>query len=188
MDRFGGIMRYHFNDREIKTLLSSMVVLVDTREQENAHILSYFDQKHVQYEEKSLSTADYSAFLPANKEFGVLRPIYFTDSVLIERKNSLDELASNLTIGRTRFESELLRAKGANIALMVENASYGDLVRGNYRSKYEAKSFVATLATFSARYGLDVNFVEKELAGNWIYHRLYYAVREELLHGTHWAN
>ena len=176
-------MRFHFSDKEIKTLLGSMVVLVDTREQENAHILDYFDKKNVKYEKKALSEADYSCYLPKNEELGVNRHIFFDNSVLVERKASLDELASNLTIGRTRFESELLRAKGANIALMIENASYGDLVRGNYRSKYEPKSFVATLATFSARYGLDVNFVEKELAGNWIYHRLYYAVREELLHG-----
>jgi ERCC4-type nuclease len=161
-----------------------MVVLVDTREQENSHLLSYFDKKNVPYVKKSLSYGDYSAFIPKNEEFGVYRHIFFDNSVIVERKGSLDELAGNLTVGRTRFESELLRAKGANIALMVENATYGDLVRGNYRSKYEAKSFVATLATFSARYGLDVNFVEKELAGNWIYHRLYYAVREELLHGT----
>ena len=176
-------MRFHFTDKEIKTLLGSMVVLIDSREQCNDHLLSYFDQKKVKYEVRKLDYADYSCMIPANEELCVQRPLFFTESCVIERKASLDELASNLTIGRTRFESELLRAKGANIALMVENATYGDLVRGNYRSKYEAKSFVATLATFSARYGLDVNFVEKELAGNWIYHRLYYAVREELLHG-----
>ena len=176
-------MRFHFSDKELKQLLASMVVLVDTREQENLHLLSYFDKKNVKYEKKALSSADYSCYLPKNEDLGIMRPIFFTDSILIERKGSLDELAGNLTVGRTRFESELLRAKGANMALMVENATYGDLVRGNYHSKYEPKSFVATLATFSARYGLDVNFVEKELAGNWIYHRLYYAVREELLHG-----
>ena len=43
---------------------------------------------------------------------------------------------------------------------MIENATYSDLVMGRYRSEYNAKSFVATLATYSARYGLDVNFVE----------------------------
>lgn len=176
-------MRFHFTDKEIKQLLASMVVLVDTREQENSHLLSYFDQKGVPYVKKSLLYGDYSAFLPKNEELGVYRDIFFDNSVIVERKGSLDELAGNLTVGRTRFESELLRAKGANIALMVENATYADVVMGRYRSEYKPKSFVATLATFSARYGLDVNFVDKELAGNWIYHRLYYAVREELLHG-----
>lgn len=176
-------MRYHFTDTEVKKLLDSMVILVDTREQENGHLLSYFDKKKIPHEKKALSTADYSCKIPKNDELGISRDIYFTDSIMVERKASLDELAGNLTKDRTRFESELIRAKGANIALMIENATYADLVMGRYRSEYNAKSFVATLATYSARYGLDVNFVEKELAGNWIYHRLYYAVREELLHG-----
>ena len=176
-------MRYHFTDTEVKKLLDSMVVLIDTREQENAHITSYLSKKKIPYESKKLDYGDYSIKLCKNEELGISRDIYFTDSIMVERKASLDELAGNLTKDRTRFESELIRAKGAHIALMIENATYADLVMGRYRSEYNAKSFVATLATYSARYGLDVNFVEKELAGNWIYHRLYYAVREELLHG-----
>jgi ERCC4-type nuclease len=176
-------MRYHFTDTEVKRFLGSLVVLVDTREQENSHILSYLDQKKIPYEKRALPQGDYSIKIPKNAEIGVQRDFFFDDSVIVERKGSLDELAGNLTKDRARFESELIRAKGANIALIIENATYTDLVMGRYRSEYNAKSFVATLATFSARYGLDVNFVDKELAGNWIYHRLYYAVREELLHG-----
>ena len=176
-------MRYHFTDTEVKKLLDSMVVLIDTRENVNGHITEYLSKKKIPYEVRKLDSADYSCMIPKNEELGICRDIYFTDSILVERKASLDELAGNLTKDRTRFESELLRAKGANIALMIENATYADLVMGRYRSEYNAKSFVATLATYSARYGLDVNFVPKELAGNWIYHRLYYAVREELLHG-----
>jgi ERCC4-type nuclease len=158
-------------------------VLIDTRENANEHICRYFDQKKIPYESKKLDYGDYSIKIPKNEEIGVQRDFFFDDSVVVERKGSLDELAGNLTKDRARFESELIRAKGTNIALMIENATYTDLVMGRYRSEYKPKSFVATLATFSARYGLDVNFVDKELAGNWIYHRLYYAVREELLHG-----
>jgi ERCC4-type nuclease len=176
-------VRYHFTDGEIKKLLASMVVLIDTRENENTHIRRYLYQKKIPYELKKLDYGDYSVLLPKNEELGVNRDIFFDNSAIVERKGSLSELAGNLTKDRTRFESELIRAKGANIALMIEGATYSDLVMGRYRSDYNAKSFVATLATYSARYGLDVNFVEKELAGNWIYHRLYYAVREELLHG-----
>ena len=176
-------MRYHFNDKEIKELLGSMVVLVDTREQENTHILSYFDQKKIPYEVRKLNFGDYSIELPQNEALGLTRDIYFDDSVVVERKGSLSELAGNLTKERTRFESELLRAKGANISLLVENATYSDMVMGKYRSDYNPKSFVATLATYRVRYGLDVAFVEKEFAGNWIYHRLYYALREELING-----
>jgi ERCC4-type nuclease len=176
-------MYFKLTDSQIKKILSTLTVIVDSREQDNALILDYFDKKRINYVVQAMKTADYGCFIPANEEFGIIHDLYFTDSILIERKGSLSELAGNLTKDRTRFESELIRAKGANIALMIENATYSDLVMGRYRSDYNAKSFVATLATYSARYGLDVNFVEKELAGNWIYHRLYYAVREELLHG-----
>jgi ERCC4-type nuclease len=176
-------MRYHFTDTEIKKLMNGLVVLVDTREQENTHILSYLDQKKIPYEVRKLNFGDYSIKLAKNEEFGLSRDLYFDNSIVVERKGSLDELAGNLTKDRARFESELLRAKGTNMSLLVENANYSDVVMGKYRSDYNAKSFVATLSTYSARYGLDVAFVEREFAGNWIYHRLYYAVREELLHG-----
>lgn len=176
-------MRYHYTDSELKKLLNSMVILIDTREQENGHICKYLDKKKVKYASKALSYGDYSAYLPKDEELGITRDIYFDNSVIVERKGSLDELAGNLTRERTRFESELLRSKGKNISLIIENASYTDMVMGRYRSEYNAKSFIASIHTFSARYGLDVAFVDKELAGNWIYHKLYYAVREELLHG-----
>ena len=176
-------MRHHFTDGEIKTLMKGLVVLIDTREQENGHILRYFDQKKISYAVKKLNFGDYSAKLLKNEEIGVYRDLYFDDSVAVERKNSLSELAGNLTKDRARFESELIRAKGADISLMVENASYTDLVLGRYRSEYNPKAFVATLDTYYSRYGLSVDYVEQELAGNLIYHRLYYAVREELLNG-----
>jgi ERCC4-type nuclease len=163
--------------------MNGLVVLVDTREQENTHILSYLDQKKIPYEVRKLNFGDYSIKLAKNEEIGLSRDLYFDNSIVVERKGSLDELAGNLTKDRARFESELLRAKGTNMSLLVENANYSDVVMGKYRSDYNAKSFVATLSTYSARYGLDVAFVEREFAGNWIYHRLYYAVREELLHG-----
>ena len=176
-------MRYHFIDTEITKLLKSMVVLTDTREQGNGHITAYLDQKKIPHKHMALSYGDYSAMIPKCEELGVFRDTYFTDSVVVERKGSLDELATNLSQERKRFENELIRATGTKIYLMIENGSYGGIVRSEYRSKYNPKSYIGTLATFSARYGLDVNFIDKEMAGNFIYHHLYYAVREELLHG-----
>lgn len=176
-------MRYHFTDMEVTKLLKSMVVLIDTREQVNSHVVDYLDKKKIPHKLHALSYGDYSCYLPKNEELGIMRDVYFTDAVVIERKASLDELAANLSQERKRFENELIRSTGTKIYLMVENGSYGGIVRSEYRSKYNPKSYIGTLATFSARYGLDVNFVEKEMAGNFIYHHLYYHVREELLHG-----
>ena len=61
-------MRYHFTDTEVKKLLDSMVILVDTREQDNGHLLSYFDKKKITHEKKALPTADYSCKIPKNDE------------------------------------------------------------------------------------------------------------------------
>ena len=44
-------MRYHFTETEIKHLLGSMVVLIDTRENENGHITEYLSKKKIPWEE-----------------------------------------------------------------------------------------------------------------------------------------
>lgn len=176
-------MRYHFSDAEIKAALKTMVVVVDSREQENEHITRYFNAKGIPWITAKLDVGDYSARVPSCDEMGLSRGLDFSSSIVVERKGSLDELAGNLTKDRTRFEDELLRARWTKVALLVEDATYGDIVNGKYRSKYNAKSFVATLAAYSARFNLDVSFVERPFSGNWIYHRLYYAVREALLRG-----
>lgn len=49
--------------------------------------------------------------LTANTELGIARDLYFP--VMIEKKNSIDELASSFK-DRTRFESEFIRAAGEN--------------------------------------------------------------------------
>lgn len=57
---------YKYTDSELKALLSSMIVLVDTREQINEHVTAYFDKKKIAYTSMKLDTGDYSAMLPKN--------------------------------------------------------------------------------------------------------------------------
>jgi hypothetical protein len=47
-------MKYKYTDPEIKTLISSIVMLIDTREQENKHIIDYFESKKISFETKKL--------------------------------------------------------------------------------------------------------------------------------------
>ena len=82
-----------YTDKEIETLLKTMIVLVDTREQENSHILNYFDKKKIKYMVQKLDVGDYSFMLPKNPDMGIDNDIYFTNKIVIERKGSLDELA-----------------------------------------------------------------------------------------------
>ena len=176
-------MQYHYTDAELKQLLQSMTILIDTREQANNHITAYFDKQRITYHSRKLDFGDYSFILPASPALGISRDVYFVGDIAIERKGSLEELSSNLTHDRARFESELIRASKAKLLLMVENASYGDIVGHKYRTQYEPKAFIAALKTYETRHNLGLNFIPTACAGNFIYHTFYYYLREFLKGG-----
>ena len=55
---------YKYTDKEMEELISSMTILVDTREQVNNHITDYFDRKKINYKKKALNYGDYSSMIP----------------------------------------------------------------------------------------------------------------------------
>ena len=160
-------MRKHYTDAEIKTRLQEMCVLCDTREQENGHVVGYFEQNKVPHRDQKLDTGDYSF---------ALGDAVFSDEVVIEKKNGLDEIAGNFTADRARFENEFLRAQaqGIKIFLLVENASYADIESHNYRSKLQPKAFLASLLAWQAKYNITIVFCRKCETGKLIYGILYY--------------
>jgi ERCC4-type nuclease len=168
-------LKYKFSDAEIKKLLTeNLEIIVDTREQQNQHILDYFTKKKVKYEVKKLDAGDYSVKLTANRELGLNRDCYFP--VTIEKKNSIDELASSFK-DRLRFESEFIRAQGAGtkIFLLVEDANgYANIINHQYRSEYDPKALLGSLLTFESRYGFTTIFTDKKYSGNRIYYTLRY--------------
>lgn len=122
----GQSMKQHkFSVEELKKLTKSMVILVDSREKQNSHILSYFDKQGITYQKEKLEYGDYSFYLPAAVAG---EDIYFHRDLVVERKASLEELSGNLAQERERFEKEFLRAgnDGCKVYLMVEAAGiYG---------------------------------------------------------------
>lgn len=178
------IGKFKFTDAELKTVLNSLTVIIDTREQENSHIVEYLAKKKIPYKGQKMDFGDYSFMIPANPQLQIMRDIYFTDNIVIERKAHLNEISGNLTAdGGSRFESELIRAQGAKFYLMIENASYADIINHNYNTQYDPKAFVARLKTFESRFGVDLNFVNSKCSGNFIYHTFYYWLREQLKKG-----
>jgi len=170
--------RYHYSDAEIKSILKSAVVLSDTREQNNTHILTALDKLKVTYKPMSLSFGDYSVMLPAQPEAGINRDMYFDAEITIERKADLDELAGNFTTGRERFKDEMIRAGTARKYLLVEQGGgYAAILNRQYCSKLSEKSFFASLLSFQARYGLSVIFCRLEESANIIWGLLYYHIR-----------
>ena len=86
-------VQYRFSDSEISKLLKeNFMVLYDTREQKNQHILDFLDKKKIQYKKKKINEGDYTAIITAREDMGISRNLYF--NIAVERKNSVDELAS----------------------------------------------------------------------------------------------
>lgn len=176
-------MKYsRYTDTEIKELLKSLVVLIDTREQRVDHIIKYLTDKKIEHKTMKLDHGDYTCMIPINKELGIHRPLYFNDCISIERKANLEELSNNFTKDRTRIENEFIRTKG-KLILLIEGATYSDIIHHRYKTEYKPLSFIATLRSFQARYNLNIEFTESSLTGNSIYYSLYYHVREVLKNG-----
>lgn len=152
------IDKFKYTDKEIEEIISSMVILVDTREKVNEHILSVFDKNKISYKKKALERCDYSFYIPKNEKLNIPRDLYFDKEVAIERKASLDEIANNFTKERDRFEKEMALAPKTKV-LLLENATYEDICNGNYRSQYNKKAFLATIHTFWIRYNLPFVFM-----------------------------
>ena len=154
-------------DKEIKELLKKLTVICDTREQVNNNITEYFDKNKLSYVSRKLDAGDYSFEVDG---------MTFQDSVVIERKASIDEIAGNFTVGRQRFENEFLRAKanGIKVFLLVEDCSWEKIKSHDYRSKLKPQSLIATLLSWQVKYNISIMFCGAKYSGELIYGICYY--------------
>ena len=160
---------------EIEEALKGMVVLVDTREQDTARLRVRLKDMKCEYERCKLDFGDYSAKIPINGEWHTL-------NIAVERKMDLSELAQCYCNGRKRFEREFERAQtaGAKIYLLIENATWEDAYSGNYRSKMNPQSLIASILAWLSRYRCQVIFCRQRTSGRLIYDILYREAREYL--------
>ncbi|WP_142950999.1 ERCC4 domain-containing protein, partial [Bacillus toyonensis] len=122
---------YRYSESELKSILRTLEIIVDTRERKNQHVLDYFQKKKIPFNIRTMKTCDYSAMIPKNLEMGLTRDIYLTAGV--ERKNGIDELVESIK-DRTRFENELIRASNYSFVLIVEDLEgYQKILNGMYR-------------------------------------------------------
>jgi len=161
-------------DKMIADVLKDMVVVVDSREKSNSHILSYFEKNDIPYFVEKMDTADYTFVLPNYPKLDL------DYAILIERKNSIDEICGNFTKERDRFTREFERVDQdcQNVHILVEGASWKKILNGTYRSKFPPKSLLASLFTWNARYNCPIWFSDKSEAGMVIHQILYYELRE----------
>ncbi len=155
------IDKFKYTDKEIDEIIKSMVIIIDTREKVNEHIIAAFNKNKISYIQRALDRCDYSFYIPKNDNLNIPRDLFFDKEVAIERKASLDEIANNWTKERDRFEKEMVLAPKTKI-LLIENCTYSDIVEGNYRSQYNKKAFLATLHSFQFRYNMPIMFMPRK--------------------------
>lgn len=81
--------QYRFTADQAKDLAKKMVILVDSREKQNGHILDYFKRQKFDCQETKLDYGDYSFMIPAS---AAGEDIFFHRDIVVERKASLEEL------------------------------------------------------------------------------------------------
>lgn len=170
--------RRKYTDTEIQKILKNIIIIVDSREKSARHITDYFDKHKIKYEVMALPSGDYSFALEAMPELDLPFRTYYFNDILLERKSSLEELSGCFAQTRERFNHEWSRCYAKRKYLMIENASYEDLVKGNYDTQYNSKSFLGSLHSFNAKYGLEVVFMpNKEMSPIFILGTFQYYLR-----------
>lgn len=171
---------------EMLNVLDSMEVLIDTREQPTDRAKRRYEDFDCPYERCTLSYGDYTynATLPdGTKIFDTTQTV--KGHAIVERKMNLEELSNCLCQSRTRFEAEFKRAieSKASIYLLTENATWENLINGKYKTKFNPKSYFASITAFMARYNIKPIFCKSETSGVIIKQVLYRELKERLESG-----
>jgi ERCC4-type nuclease len=127
----------------IKRYLAECVILVDTREQ-RPWTFSGHETERVKLEvgDYSIRDADGRSWAPGND-----------NAIMVERK-SIHDLVGSLGHGRGRFKRMWERASdlGVQRTHLIIEASFADIVKGNYRSKMNPKSVMQSIVSWQQVY------------------------------------
>ena len=147
--------------------MSDFIILTDTRQQKESHIIKEFDRQKILHIRTTLESADYMA-VRYNNGF------YKDYSVLIDTKKDLEEISSNLcnTQNHERIKREIAKAKelGCNdfIFLIANNKikTLNDLKQWkSKRTKVRGVTLVKIMQTMKERYGIRFIVVPKKDMG-----------------------
>ena len=109
------------------------MIIVDSREKKNSHILTYFDRVGEQYQVRALSTGDY---------MDSSRP-----GLTIDRKQDLQELAGNICTRDRRFWREAKRShdEGLHLIVLIEHG-------GPVKSMKDVQNWTSNFSRVSGRH------------------------------------
>ena len=138
------------------------MIICDTREKKNAHIIRYFDRAGIAYEIKKLDTGDYMSTR--------------SETLTIDRKQNLAEICGNLfSADKSRFWREVRRSKAERIKMIVlieEGGAFKTLKdvprwRGRY-TKITGYQLYNEMCRCSIAYGVEFLFCDKRSTGRMI--------------------
>ena len=133
--------------------------ICDKKKKKNEHILRYFDRHGIDYEIRKLDVGDY--MLEGN------------DTISVDRKASIDELASNLLNreDKSRFMREVRRAKesGLHLVVLIESNKYHQIADlASWKSKYSGitgRALMDAIYKTHISYGVEFLFCPKISTG-----------------------
>lgn len=134
------------------------MILVDSREKKNQHILDYFAAKGITYTVQKLSTGDY---------MDTDRP-----HLTIDRKQNLEELSGNICTADNRFWREVRRSheEGLRMIVLIE---HGGRIRSmndvpEWKSKFTkvtGQRLFQQMLRIHMAYGVEFLFCDKNETG-----------------------
>ena len=151
-------------------------ILVDSREKPKAitGILDYFERNGIEFDVSKLLFGDYMD--------------YSRPQLVIDRKQNIAELAKNCTREHERFRRELERVSktGSKLIILVEQNRYKDrdewvqvrqivdLIRWESpHTMVRGEKIYRVLASWCAKYPVEVRFCDKRATGKQIVNILY---------------
>lgn len=147
-------------------------IIIDSREQNIYHIVSFFDRFNVSYRIQKIDVGDYS-FIYNQQDY--------SNIFSVDRKRNVDELVGNFC--EKRFYNELHKAKSYKyFSFVVEEGNINWIWAGNYRSRMRKKSAIALIESWKSR-GIRFEFIDGINFGKYIIWKIYYFLRNELIGG-----
>ena len=147
--------------------MKDFIILTDTRQQKEQHILKEFDKQGILHIRTGLPSADYMALRYKNG-------FYLDYSTLIDTKKDLEEMSSNLcnTQNHERIKREIERAKELECKKFIFLINGGkvktiqDLQNwSSKRTRVKGSTLLKIMQTMTSRYGIKFIICSKKDMG-----------------------
>ncbi len=104
--------------------------------------------------------------------------------IVVERKQSIDEIANNLFREGERFERELERMQSSKYRFIVVEGKWSDIFVGRRFTKMNRGVILDRICSLTIRYGVPIIFAEDRITAGRIIHSLLLAAVKNKNRGT----